>query len=482
MPEDGSDTRNLGALTAAAVRLLRLSHFTIEQAPDMVLWLDAEGRIRRANEAACRTTGLARDDLLGRRLQDLIDGDGEGVFAGLWRPDATSVSATQECQLRVAGGETLPVDIAVSYVEFDAAPYNCAFIRDITERKRAEGALREALEQVERYKNRLEAENVYLQGEIKLEHNFDEIIGTHSSLRAALSRVEQVAESDATVLILGESGTGKELVARAIHHLGPRRERPLVKVNCAALPANLIESELFGHEKGAFTGALARRIGRFELADQGTLFLDEIGDLPLQLQAKLLRVLQEGEYERVGEARTRSTDVRVIAATNQDLRVAVDQGSFRPDLYYRLNVFPIELPPLRERIEDVPLLAQHFVHKYAGKMGRRLQAISQRMLDSLIAYPWPGNVRELENVIERAVILHRGVTTTLDEPLAVPQEPAPSQVAATTLPEMERAMILEALSACNWVIGGKKGAARRLDMAPSTLRERMQRYGITRPS
>lgn len=268
---------------------------------------------------------------------------------------------------------------------------------EVTDLKKTEVALRNALADVEQLKNRLQAENIYLQEEIKLEHNFEDIVCQSKSFKKVLMQVEQVAATDATVLLLGESGTGKELIARAVHNIGPRRRRPLVKVNCAALPANLIESELFGHERGAFTGALSTRIGRFELADGGTVFLDEIGDLSLELQASLLRVLQEGEFERVGGTRTIKVDVRIIAATNRDLEAAVGSGDFREDLFYRLNVFPIKSPPLRERKEDIPLLVKHFIRKHGAKTGKRIEAATQKVMDTLQTYHWPGNVRELEN-------------------------------------------------------------------------------------
>jgi transcriptional regulator with GAF, ATPase, and Fis domain len=335
--------------------------------------------------------------------------------------------------------------------------------------------------EVEALKNRLQAENLYLQEEIKLEHDFGDILGRSAALKKVLHLVEQVAATDATVLILGETGTGKELVARAIHHLSPRRTRPLVKVNGAALPATLIESELFGHERGAFTGASAQRIGRFELADGGTLFLDEIGELPLDLQVKLLRVLQEGEFERVGGTRTVHVDVRVIAATNRNLQQAIRAGTFREDLYYRLNVFPLVVPPLRERPEDIPLLVTHFVHKFAAKLGKRLETIPAAVMDALQAHPWPGNVRELEHVIERAVILAQDATLRLDDALAARRD-AEAQIAASqTLEEVERQHMLRVLQETHWQIEGRGGAAVRLGLHPSTLRSRMRQLGITRP-
>ena len=287
--------------------------------------------------------------------------------------------------------------------------------QEITEKTKTADKLQNALSEVETLKNRLQAENIYLQDEIKLAHNFSDIISRSEAMKKILGKVEQVASTDATVLILGESGTGKELVARAVHNLSERRERPLVKVNCAALPANLIESELFGHEKGAFTGALSRKIGRFELADGGTIFLDEIGELPLELQTKLLRVLQEGEFERLGNPQTIHANVRVIAATNRNLEKAIEKNEFREDLYYRLNVFPVSIPPLRDRKEDIPLLVNHFIKKYNVKTAKKVETISQEIIQALQEYYWPGNVRELENVIERAVIISPGKQLQLDE-------------------------------------------------------------------
>lgn len=482
MSQDASEKVDLGALTSAAVRMLRMSHFTIERAADIVLWVDEEGRIRRVNEEASRALGWSREQLLGRPVSELVPSTAPTAWPSFWGGGEADGTLKVETALAMAAGGTLPVEVALSHVDFDGVAFNCAFVRDISERKRAEEDLRRANRELLGLKNRLQQENVYLQNEIKLEHNFEEIVGQSEVLRSALLKVQQVAPTDATVLILGESGTGKELVARAIHNQSPRKDRPLVKVNCAALPASLIESELFGHEKGAFTGALARRIGRFEVAHGGTIFLDEIGDLPLELQAKLLRVLQEGELERLGDPRTIAVDVRVIAATNRDLDVAVADGGFRADLFYRLNVFPVRLPPLRERSEDVEVLARHFAAKYGRKMGKRIRSISPPMLERLTRYSWPGNVRELENVIERAVIVAGGDTLDLDEPLeltTIRRESEPAR--ARTVREVEIELIEEALRACNGVVGGRKGAAARLDVPPSTLRERIQRYGIVRP-
>jgi formate hydrogenlyase transcriptional activator len=336
-----------------------------------------------------------------------------------------------------------------------------------------------AYEEIAGLKARLQEENIYLQEEIKTDYNFEEIIGESRTLKKMLRAVETVAKTDTAVLLLGETGTGKELIARAIHHLSPRKQRTLVKVNCAALPAGLIESELFGHEKGAFTGALARKIGRFELADGGSIFLDEIGDLPLELQAKLLRVLQEGEFERVGGPPTIKVDVRVIAATNLDLEKAVHEKSFRPDLYYRLNVFPVRLPPLRERREDISLLVRYFVMKYGSKLGKRIEAIPQKAMHALMGYPWPGNVRELENVIERAVILSQGSQLELGEWLPGFTGSGHGERLAT-LEEMEREHIVRTLELTGWQVSGERGAAKLLGLKPTTLEARMKKLGIQR--
>lgn len=355
------------------------------------------------------------------------------------------------------------------------------FFADITDRIRAEEDLKNALAEVERLKNRLQEENIYLRQEIQLTHNFEDIISQSEVFKAVLRHVEQVASTDATVLILGETGTGKELIARAIHSISTRRDHPLVKVNCAALPANLIESELFGHERGAFTGALARKIGRFELADGGTIFLDEIGDLSPDLQVKLLRVLQECEFERLGNPKTIKVDVRVIAATNRDLEQAIENGTFREDLFYRLNVFPIRIPPLRERKQDIPLLVNHFVQEYSTKVGKRIETVSQKVMERLQAYHWPGNVRELENIIERAVIISRGTQLELGDWFS--QEKAPSDVSQiATLEEVERAHIIKALQFTRWRVSGAKGAAEILGMNPYTLVSRMKKLGISRPT
>jgi len=334
---------------------------------------------------------------------------------------------------------------------------------------------------MEQEQARLKAENKYLQEEIKLNYNFEEIVSKSTLFHKVLQQIERVASTDATVLILGESGTGKELLARAVHNISNRSKRPLVKVNCATLPASLIESELFGHEKGAFTGAMDRKIGRFELADGGTIFLDELGELPVELQAKLLRVLQEGEFERLGNAKTMKVNVRVIAATNRNLQLAIEKKEFREDLFYRLNVFPITCPPLRERKEDIPILVKHFLQKYEGKMGKKITHVPAPVMDALSAYDWPGNIRELENLIERAMILSPGNELEYGDWLPVLKGThKPGDQYLLTLEDVEKAHILEILRKLNLKVSGENGAAKFLGLNPTTLEARMKKLGIKR--
>ena len=331
--------------------------------------------------------------------------------------------------------------------------------------------------QLQELKDRLATEKLYLEDEIRLDHNIGNMVGQGPAFQSALQGVQIVAPTDSTVLILGETGTGKELVARAIHEMSNRKKGSFVKVNCAAIPASLIESELFGHERGAFTGALAQKVGRFELAHQGTLFLDEIGELPVELQPKLLRAIQEQEFERVGGTRTIRTDVRFIAATNRDLKAMVDENRFRADLYYRLHVFPLAVPPLRERREDIPLLTRYFVQKYANRMGRQIDAIPKSALEALVRYDWPGNIRELQNVIERSVILTKGNALQVAMPEITGNEiPALHSRAS----DVERERILNALEECGGIVGGPEGAAARLGLKRTTLQARMRKYNIAR--
>jgi PAS domain S-box-containing protein len=399
-----------------------------------------------------------------------------------------------ELALQTEGENSVPVLFSVCSLQCTDMPGAvCAVMVDITERKKMEGVLKKSLNELERktvelqtalseiktMKDRLEAENIYFRHENKMKHQFDHILGKSDGLKYVLYRAEQVAPMNTTVLILGETGTGKDLIAAVIHNMSPRKELPLIMVNCAALPANLIESELFGREKGAFTGADTRRIGRFEIANHSTICLDEIGELPLELQVKLLRVIQHNEFERLGSSHTVKVDVRIVATTNRDLEEEIRKGRFRQDLYYRLNVFPITVPPLRQRKDDIPLMVQAFIERYSRKLGKQITSVRKETLKMLQDYPWPGNVRELESIIERAVILCPGPVLQLADKLEV-SSPALSS-AVRTLEETERNQIHKILSETRWRIDGKDGAATILGLHSSTLRARMHKLGIVRP-
>lgn len=588
-------------------KLLRQSHFTIENLPGAVFWIAKSGAIESANNTACNRLEYSKEKLTGMSFNDICVDFSDSDWANLWKRIKKEKVVITESEHIKKGGEVFPVYIKSNFVEFEGKEYSvsialditkrveaeeqirlqhqllkntinslthpfyvidaesfeiilandasgsdksgkkmtcheishnsnkpcdgkghsCPVARikktkkartvehihkdangndkyvevhaypifddegevsnvieysiDITERKKADEALHFALNEVKRLKNQLEAENIYLQQEIKLEHNFEEIISKSKTFKSVLNKVEQVASTDATVLILGETGTGKELLARAVHNISKRRNRPLVKVNCATLPANLIESELFGHEKGAFTGAHTKKTGRFELANGGTIFLDEIGDLPLELQAKLLRVLQEGEFERLGSSQTMKVDARIIAATNVNLEEAIDEGKFRTDLYYRLNVFPIIIPPLRERRDDIPLLVNHFVNKYSKKNSRNVETIPQLTMKALQTYSWPGNIRELENIIERGVIISTSNQLELGDWIPKGKK-IRSSFQSLSLSDHEKEYIMEVLEMTNWRVSGDKGAAKVLDIKPTTLEARMKKLGISRNS
>jgi DNA-binding NtrC family response regulator len=358
---------------------------------------------------------------------------------------------------------------------------NMQLTHEIDVRKKAEESLRGTYAEIKGLKDRLQAENIYLQQEVAQQYNFGEIIGQSDVLSHVFMRVEQVAPMNATVLLLGETGTGKGVVARAIHSSSARKDRPLITVNCTTLPAALVESELFGRERGAFTGSDARQIGRFELADGGTIFLDEIGEMPMALQSKLLRVIQDGEFERLGSPRTIKTDVRIIAATNRNLEQEIRNGTFREDLYYRLNVFPITMPPLRQRKDDIPLLVNHFVAKFNNKIGKKIESVSKDTLNALREYHWPGNVRELESVIERAVIISQGsVLQVLDRFESFGKTEVTEGQDVKAIVALEQNLILQVLQKVGWRIEGKNGAAVLLGLNASTLRYKMRKYGITR--
>jgi formate hydrogenlyase transcriptional activator len=465
-----------------------------DEAPIAYVHEGLDTRFIRANQAAMRILGIKPDEI-------------EGTYGRTFIPDTPDAQRRLKEALgiinRGEGADGVVLELRRKdngkpiFIQWWSKPdpsgtFTRTMFVDIT-----------AQVMMEREKARLEAQNSYLQEEIRTEHNFTEIVGNSPALLEVLRGIDQVASADSTVLITGETGTGKELVARAIHDRSGRRSGPLVKVNCGAISAGLVESELFGHVKGSFTGALANRDGRFKLADGGTIFLDEVGELPLDTQVKLLRVLQEQEFEPIGSSHTIKVDVRVIAATNRDLGAAIAEGKFRSDLFYRLNVFPLRVPALRERVADIPLLAKFFMQRFALKMGRPIKQIAEDALVKLSAYPWPGNIRELQNVIERAVVLSQGQVLTLapdfgPAPPGIPAaagtpppvrvteaahtKPAEAGPTNTSLEDVERRHIIAVLTKANWRIEGDDGAAKVLNLQPSTLRSRMQKLGIKRPA
>jgi PAS domain S-box-containing protein len=458
---------------------------------DAVIEFDENLKVTRTNPAAEKAFQCAGQQIIGqdfsrllseesrRKLRTLIQELGSGTPGrrSLWIPGGL--------QAQPIGGRQFPAEATLSHFEIERQSFYSVILRDINEKLEADRKI-----------HSLAAEAAYLREELKIVYRFDQILGQSQALKRVLEDVEQVAVTDTTVLLLGETGTGKELIARAIHGTSRRSDRPLITINCAAIPAALMESEFFGHEKGAFTGATQKREGRFALADHGTIFLDEIGELSLDLQAKLLRVLQDGEFAPVGSSQTKKVDVRVIAATNRDLNQTVKDGGFREDLYYRLNVFPIEVPPLRERDDDILLLASAFAAKFAQRIGRRIEPLSEEYKQRLMSYSWPGNVRELQNVIERAVITARDGRLNLDR--ALPDAgghtmPEKHQTKETTpagsnrilqirdLQQLERENILRALESAAWRVAGKDGAAALLGMNPSTLNSRIRALRIQRP-
>jgi PAS domain S-box-containing protein len=454
-----------------------------EEAPIAYVRESLDTRFLHANRAALRTLGVKPDEVSALYGRSLIPDTPEAqlrlkeAFDSINRGTDTS-GVVLELRRKDNGK---PLWIQWWSKPHSSGTYTRTMFVDITDRVL-----------LEQEQARLTAQNVYLREEIKSVHNFEEIIGASPGLMSVLHSVQRVAPTYATVLILGETGTGKELVGRAIHSSSSRADKPFIKINCAALPPGLVESELFGHERGAFSGAIQRRIGRFELANGGTIFLDEIGEIPADVQVKLLRVLQEREFERVGGSQTIKVDVRVIAATNRDLQKAMRDGAFRSDLYYRLNVFPITLPPLRERTDDIPLLVRFFMQKYGPLVGRRTDAVDVQTMERLTEYQWPGNIRELENIIERALILGTSSVLSINTEILPASTPRPvtesraeggqsGSRSESDLNNVQREHIVRTLQKANWVVEGERGAARRLGMKPATLRHRMKRLGISRP-
>lgn len=451
----------------------------IGSAMDAIITMDSELQINIFNEAAEKIFLTSSKEILGKNFDIFLSENlREALFKQIklfsLESNTQSIWFPQGLSALRSNGEEFLIEATFSHTKLKKTNLYTIILRDINDRKKTEKEL-----------EKLHLENLYLQEELKTEYNFEEIVGSSKSIKKIFQQIEQVANTDASVLIIGETGAGKELIARGIHNRSKRKNRPLIKVNCAALSSGLIESEFFGHEKGAFTGAITQRIGRFELANGGTIFLDEIGDISLEVQAKLLRVLQEQEFERVGGSKTLKVDVRVIAATNRDLKKASSEGLFRPDLYYRLNVFPIYLPPLRERNEDIPLLIHYFINKHMNRIGKKIKQVSPELIKQFSSYGWPGNIRELENAVERAVILAKGeVLDLVDELVLQPNITDKNKTSEVfpTLEEVEKNYINKVLEQTKWVIEGQNGAAKILGLNPNTLRSRLQKLGIQRPN
>lgn len=473
-------------------RSLELAQFTIQRSADAIIFHDSQGVILKANDSACKQLGYSENELIGLTIQDIDPDSNKRTWANFWKELKKEKSMSFEARHKNKEGAIGPVDVSVNFIEFDGREYAVAFSRDIFTRKRNEEEKHRAFEEINRLREQLELENEYLYEEVVELQAFGDIVGKSPALEAILRQIEMVAPTDASSLITGESGTGKELIAHEIHSRSPRKRHAMVRVNCASIPRELYESEFFGHIKGAFTGAVRDRAGRFELADQGTLFLDEIGEIPLDLQSKLLRVLQEGTFERVGDEKTRSVDVRIIAASNRDLKVEVERGNFREDLFYRLNVFPIHVAPLRKRIEDIPLLAAYFLRLSANKLKVQEPQLSKANVLQLINYGWPGNVRELQNVIERSVIISQKGKLKFDLPKSGINQ---AMVVDTdwdkkkhhkilTFEEirmLDHENILNALKKTSWKVFGQNGAAQLLGTPPTTLLSRMKKLNIRKP-
>ena len=446
----------------------------VEQAGDGFELLDEAGRYLDVNAATLQQLGYSREEMLRLSVFDVDPLADRVRFAEESRSANPCPPWRVESVHRRKDGTTFPVEVTIASVQIGGRRCRLTLVRDITARKNAEDALTKSYTEIKLLKDRLEAESAYLKTEIRVTHAHGQIIGQSSGIKQVLHQAEQVAAADCAVLLSGETGTGKELIAQEIHRLSRRRERLMVLVNCAALPSALVESELFGRERGAYTGALTAQIGRFQVADGSSIFLDEVGELSMEVQAKLLRVLQEGEFQRLGNPKTVKVDVRVIAASNRNLAEEVHKGRFREDLYYRLKVFPIEIPPLRERSEDIPSLVFAFVEEFSTRMGKKITKVPRNAMEKLQGHSWPGNIRELRNVIEHSVILSSGDMLKLsvlgDTPIR--------ELEAVTLAEVEREHILKILERTGWRIKGPRGAAERLGLEPSTLYSRMQKLGI----
>jgi PAS domain S-box-containing protein len=453
---------------------LLFTEFTIERISEGIYWFDDRLRFIRVNQAAADILGYTKEELIGKRGMDINSSFSQEKSRALWIETKEKGTLTFNTIHRKRDGTEIPVEITNNIINWEGKDFKCSVVRDITERKNQEKKLLEAYDEIEKLKNKLEKQNHYLREEIKVQYNFDEIIAENKKCQQLLKRIEQVSKTPSTVLIMGETGTGKELFARAIHNQSDRSSNTLIKLNCAALPPQLVESELFGHEKGSFTGAINRRIGKFELADKSTLFLDEVGEMPLDIQVKLLRVLQEGEFERVGGNETIKVDVRIIAATNKNLPEAISKKEFREDLYYRLNVFPLNPIPLRQRKSDIPALVSHFLKKFEKRMGKTIDIIPNESMEKLLNYEWPGNIRELENVIERAMITSDKALELEDWlPIQVPDS-----IKGSKFVDKERELIVQTLIQTRGKVSGAGGAAALLEINSKTLESKIRKLKI----
>ncbi len=457
---------------------IQLSFATFNHAPNMVFWLNQDGSFRFFNETFIKLTGYAKEEIEKMTILDFFPEFDLSAFKQGWTALRAGRVLSSELNIACKGGKKILVESSVRLINFQGKEFSSTVLREIAEQKAKELELEQRMREIEQLQIKLSTENIILKEEIQIDQGFNNIVSKSPAYKPVLRQIGQVAGTSATVLILGETGTGKELLAKAIHSLSERADYPMVKLNCGALPENLIESELFGHEKGAFTGAFQRKAGRFEMADRGTMFLDEVGELPLNLQTKLLRVLQEGEFERVGGSETLKVDVRIIAATNRVLDDMVEKGEFREDLFYRLNVFPITNIPLRDRKEDIKPLVRHFIEKYNSKLGRNIEEVPETVMRELESYEFPGNVRELENLIERAVILSPGKKLVANFQFKTAK--SGKKVAFRSMEDMQRDHILEALRRTKGKVTGPGGAAEILDMNDKTLYSRMMKFNIGR--
>lgn len=469
---------------------LELARFTIQHSADTIIFHDSKGVILKANDSACGQLGYSENELIGLTIQDIDPDSNKKTWSKFWKELRKEKSITFEARNQTRSKFLIPVEVTVNFVEFDGLEYAVSFSRDITARKRIEEEKEKAFKEICRLREQLEIEKEYLYEEVIELQAFGDIVGKSPALQTILRQIEMVAPTDASSLITGESGTGKELIAHEIHSRSPRKIHAMVRVNCASIPRELYESEFFGHMKGAFTGVVRDRVGRFELANQGTLFLDEIGEIPLDLQSKLLRVLQEGTFERVGDEKTRHVDVRIIAASNRDLKVEVERGNFREDLFYRLNVFPIAVPSLGKRREDIPLLATHFLSLAAKKFKTREPQLNRANIVQLINYNWPGNVRELQNVIERAVIISQKGKLKFDLPknnmdkigvIDTGWDKNQKILSFEEIKLLDQKNIMNALKKTGWKVFGPNGAAQLLGTPPTTLLSRMKKLNIKKP-